>query len=98
MTFAEVERAVTKLSPKVSDTGDRILRVYCDGGHKVGWTKVSRKKGSGKDLGAALEAAIPRELGIPKKLFHEIADCHKSRPEYLVAMAHDGCLPAGRSG
>jgi hypothetical protein len=92
VTFAEVERAVRKLEPRITETGDRILRVYCPAGHKVGWTKVSRKSGSGKDVGRTIAAAIPNQLGITRLLFREIADCSKSRPEYLVATYHEGCV------
>lgn len=92
MTFAEVERAVNKLAPEIRDRGDRIFTVRCGGGHITGWTKVSRKKGTNKDLGHYIEAAIPKQLGIARALWTDIAGCTKGRTEYLAARAHEACV------
>jgi hypothetical protein len=89
MTFAELERAIEKLKPEVRESGHRILSVKCCG-ILLGRSKVSRKKGSGKDVGATILSAIPGQLNVTSALWREIAGCTKARPEYLEYFGHKG--------
>ena len=50
MDGTEVLRRIKELDPEIEDTGDRIFRVKCCG-TLIGRSKVSRKKGRGKDVG-----------------------------------------------
>ncbi len=86
MNFGDVERGVRKLDPEVRDTGDRIFNVFCDEGHWLARTKISRRPK--KDLGYDLQRAIPIQLGIPKDLWVEIVGCRKSREAFLMHHGH----------
>ena len=93
-TFKELERAVAKLKPQVDDTGDRQLRVYCDRcGELLGRTKVSRRKGTGKDVGPMILGAVSRQLNVEAPLWRDILGCSKGRPEYVNARGHSHTPP-----
>jgi hypothetical protein len=89
MTWDELERAIRKLRPDERESGDRVWIVKCCGA-TIGWCKRSRGRGRNKDVGPRVRGLIPKELGIPRDLWEDIAACSKSRPEYLEALGHAG--------
>jgi hypothetical protein len=85
--FAEVERTVVrKLHAQVAESGDRMLRIYCDCGKLLGKTKVSRKPS--EQIGPTIAGAIPTQLGIDRTLWAEIFGCTKGWLEYQAAHPH----------
>lgn len=92
MTWADLEVRIRKLTDIYRDSGDRIYSVECDCGELLGRTKVGRHKGKNKDVGFGVLALIPRQLKVEPDVWHDIAACTKSRPDYIAARGHAGCL------
>ena len=92
MKHGEAESGILKLAPLPRDTGDRIYRIQCDGGHAIGWTKRSRRHAA-DDLSQNLEGLMIRQLQVTKPFWRELTGCTKGRPEYLELRAHLNCVP-----
>lgn len=95
LTWIELEERIRKLTKIYRDTGDRFYTVECDCGELLGATKVGRHRGAKKNVGSPVLSVIPRQLKINNALWRDIVGCTKSRPDYLAARGHAGCIQPG---
>lgn len=88
MTQGEAIQGLKKLNYSFrSGTKHPQFRVECGCGVFLAQTRVSRRNAS-VQLGAMLESAMAKQLGIETKLWREIAGCQKGQKEYLTAHGH----------
>jgi hypothetical protein len=91
MKVGEVIRGLEKLDAVPAITHHRMYRVYCQGGHFDGLTRVSHKPAS-TDLGPTLVGAMAIQLNTSRRLWTDIVGWTRRRADYLAATAHDTCV------